>query len=676
MPLRMSGLISGMDTESIVKELMKAQRLKTTKIENKITTLEWKQEKWKTLNTKIYGFYTGQLAKIRMQGSFDTKKASSSNEAKLEIQASNTAPQGTHRVKILSQASAQFVTGSILGKDINNKDITAATKLVDLGFDATEGTTITIEAGEKKATLDIGASTTVWDLTQACKKVGLNASYDTNQKRFFISSAESGNKNAFSITTSSTEYAQDRNIIRNYINYGAMSTEQKTAVDQALLAYIDPVLTEGDRDALKEDILTPAHTLVRNKFIEDYKKNPDNIAAVTASERERLEAELADGETLNEDVLKAAVNKKLAEDAVKAADEAYKSWEAGTADGTNVFQAAEDDLDGLLSNYLTDSGSEPTQTNSLSLLGISEITRTENEDGTYSVSADPHVVLIQPQDAKIIYNGAEIQSSSNVININGVTLTLKGVSDGLDNEVTTDDEVISLSISNDTEAVYDMIKDFVKGYNELLKEMNEAYNAETARGYDPLTDEERETMTDDQIEKWEDKIKTSLLRRDNTLSSIISSMRTAFSKSITLDGKSYSLTSFGIMSTNYTEKGLLHINGDSEDASVAAKQDELMKALNEDPEKVMEVFTQLSGDLYKTMTEQMRSTPLRSALTFYNDKEIKDTMDDYKEDLRLLEDKLLDIENRYYKQFAAMEAAMSKLNSQSSSLASMLGMSQ
>ncbi|NLL73636.1 MAG: flagellar hook protein, partial [Clostridiales bacterium] len=77
MAMRLSGLVSGMDTESIIRELMNAERLKTRKVENKITTTEWKQEKWSALNSKIYSFYTDQLSKLRMAGSFSVKKASS-----------------------------------------------------------------------------------------------------------------------------------------------------------------------------------------------------------------------------------------------------------------------------------------------------------------------------------------------------------------------------------------------------------------------------------------------------------------------------------------------------------------------------------------------------------------------------------------------------------------------
>jgi flagellar hook-associated protein 2 len=273
------------------------------------------------------------------------------------------------------------------------------------------------------------------------------------------------------------------------------------------------------------------------------------------------------------------------------------------------------------------------------------------------------------------YNGAEITGKTNTISANGLTFTLKKVTAGMDTPGdTTDDEVINLSVEDNTQAVYDMVKDFVTKYNELVKEMNEVFYAPSAKGFDPLTDEEKETMTDDQIEKWETKIKDSLLRRDDTLGSILSTMRSSLTASVEVDGKDYTLSSFGIGSANYTEKGILHITGDKDDSLLSASENKLMKALTEDPDTVMQVFNKLAGDLYGTLNEKMSSTSLRSALTLYNDKEMTKSVTNYKEDLKELEDKLKTIEDRYYKQFAAMETAMAKMNSQSSSLASMLGL--
>ena len=267
----------------------------------------------------------------------------------------------------------------------------------------------------------------------------------------------------------------------------------------------------------------------------------------------------------------------------------------------------------------------------------------------------------------IQYNGAALTGSSNTITVNGLTLNLNGVTKG------TASEYISVNVSKDSQAVYDTIRNFVKEYNEILGELNDAYNADSARGYEPLTDEERESMTEEQIKKWEDKIKDSLLRRDDTLAGLLNVMKTALQGTATYDGKTYSLASFGVRTIDYTEYGKLHILGDQEDALAAGEKDKLMAAIEEDPEKVMEVFTQITGKLYDAMNEKMKSSSLSSALTFYNDKQMTKELTAYKKEKKTLEARLNEIEDRYYKQFTAMEKAMATLNSQTNSLAALMG---
>ena len=106
MPIRLSGIASNMDTDAIVKELMNAQSLKKTKVENKLTKLQWTKDVWKDMNSKIYKFYTGPLSKLKTQGSYATKKATSSNESKVTVKAGVGAATGSHNVQVKQLASA------------------------------------------------------------------------------------------------------------------------------------------------------------------------------------------------------------------------------------------------------------------------------------------------------------------------------------------------------------------------------------------------------------------------------------------------------------------------------------------------------------------------------------------------------------------------------------------
>ena len=100
MAIRMSGMISGLDTESIVKSLMETQQAKKTKIESKKQKLEWKQEIWSGLNTKMYSFYKDYAGKLRFQSNYQTKKATSSDSTKVTVSANSSATKGTYRVNV------------------------------------------------------------------------------------------------------------------------------------------------------------------------------------------------------------------------------------------------------------------------------------------------------------------------------------------------------------------------------------------------------------------------------------------------------------------------------------------------------------------------------------------------------------------------------------------------
>lgn len=599
MGIRMSGLVSGLDTESIIKELMNAQSLKKTKIDNKMTKHEWKQEKWKDINTKIYSFYTGALSKLKTQGNYMQKAAASSNESKVSATAGTDAIEGSHTLKVNQLASSQYVTGakidSYTNSNGNEAKVTVATKLSDLGI--SEGTIKIQTENNKSFNFDVNNDSTLNDFINACKTVGLSASYDTNQGRLFISSATSGTSNAFQITATGVTAAFDaKNDIRDSVGYSNMATAQRLEVDKAIENYVNSN-SDSVRDAAYDTLL--------------------------------------------------------------------KKWNA--VNGGEEGSGDASDLDSLLRRYESASReNETTEKIDLSKIGLSEITYTKDNNGNlaYGETASG-VSLVGASNSKVVYNGAELENSTNTITANGLTVTL--------HDITADNETITLTVSKDTDSVYDMVKSILKEYNDLLGGLTDSYDAKSARGYEPLTDDEREAMTEEQIEKWEDKIKDSLLRRDDTLNGIINTMKSSLAGTVQYNGKSYSLSSFGISTKYYTEKGKLHIAGDTDDTLTADDKDKLKAALAEDPNAVKNVLSGLAQNLYDNVNEKMKSTKLSSALTIYNDKQMKTELEKYNEELKKMETKLQDIEDRYYKQFSAMEKAMSSLNSQSNSLASMLG---
>ena len=293
-------------------------------------------------------------------------------------------------------------------------------------------------------------------------------------------------------------------------------------------------------------------------------------------------------------------------------------------------------------------------------------------DISTSTTYNKDAVKIDGTDAKITLNGIEYEGSSNSFSINGLNIEAQAVTgEG-------DANAISITTKTDTQGMYDKIKEFLSQYNSIINEITSLYNADSAKGYEPLTDDEKSAMSDKEVEKWEEKIKSSLLRRDDTLEGLMSAMTNAMSQSYEVNGKKYSLSSFGISTLGYlnaakNEQYAYHIDGDEDDSVVSGNTDKLMEALTNDPDTVVSYMQQLASGLYTAIGDKMKSSTLSSIYTVYNDKEMASEYSDYTSLIKKWEDKLSDKEDYYYKKFSSMETALSKLNSQSSSFSNYFG---
>lgn len=703
MPLRMTGMTSGLDTDSIVSALMEAQTTKKTKVENKKTKLEWTQNIWTGLNKKLYSFYTDSAGKMRFQSSYQTKKAASSDASILTATAQSSASSGSYTVKVNQLAAAQYVTSAKVsakstdasGKVTESK-VTSDTKLSALGFDTEGDTTIEITAGEKTINLNVDETITVRDFVNALKDAGLNASFDEKQGRFFISAKESGADGKFTITskTMTGEQVAAQNKLMDSVDYSNLSSGDQDTVKKILSDLKNAQDTSAAADAEKslQDISDrtakeKATEYYKNKLTDDmlskYKYETDgtdgNGDAHKAGDidyskvKQALQEAGLDNNVYTESDRLIVLKQKIIEPAVteKLASEEY----TGKIDNAVTSGLGDAGIEKQSERYATISlavngyaqamkdGTEQSKESALKLLGMDDIDGSavkESADGT-------GMVVIEAADSIVQVNGATLTSSNTTLDVNGLSLNL----------VSASDREVKVTVSNDSTAVYDAIKDFVEQYNSALSEMNKYYYADSARGYDPLTDDQKEAMSDEEVEKWETKIKDSLLRRDSTLSGILETFRTSLT-GITVkasDGKTYSLANLGITTgKDYKEYGLLHIKGDEDDTDYADSENTLQSMINSDPDIVMEVMSGIASNLYNNINKKISTTTtMKSALSFYNDKEMTKQMTQYKKDIKSWETKLSDMEDRYYKQFSAMETALSKLQSQQNSLASYLG---
>ena len=633
MPIRLSGLSSGLDTDAVVKELMTAQRAKVDKITKKKTKLEWKKEAWTDLNKKVYSFYSEQAFKFKSSGTYKQKKATSTDESKITVKAGVDATTGSHTISVKQLASASYLTGGRIvdstSQTTTTNNMTNTTKLSDLGI--TEDVTFSFSTSDgKTSSVTLNGDSAISDLTEKLGEEDMAVNVSDGKLSFV--------KTRTGASTGGTD-------VNNDDNYDVtISVDKQVAFEKlGLGSSTSLTIASGTHQSDAGTQVTYDTVSAGGGVTADTRLSDMGIAAGTVFNLNGTEIATTGTMTIRQ------LTDKFKEVGINASFDSKQqrfflsSKESGTANDIQLTS----DTAGVLAK-----------------LGLD----------TSVTNADPtqNAVKIDGKDATIIYNGATITSSTNDISVNGLNITV--------NDVTTDetgkDTPIKLSVTNDVDAIYDSVKDFVKAYNTLVKELSDKYSAKAAKGYEPLTDDEKEEMSEKQIEQWETKIKDSLLRRDSTISSLTSTMRTALSSSVEIDGKSYSLVSLGIKTGLYTENGQLHIDGDKDDASVSNNEDKLRKMIEEDPDKVYQILTGVGNQLYDKLKDSMSSIKgLRSALTVYNDKEMDTQITSYTKKIAEMEEKLQDMEDRYYKKYAALETAMSKLNAQSSQLAGFFGTS-
>lgn len=760
MATRITGLTSGLDTEALVSAMVMNYRAKVTKNEKAQTSLSYKMDALKSVNTDVYNLF-GAVDKMRWSSAYSMKTTSVSDATKAKVTAGETAVNGTQTLEITQLAQAGYLTGGnvkskagALSTSTKLSDITSTTTTTDpsTGKSTTttnefKGGSITVTAKGKDTTINFYEGMTAQNLVNTLKDAGLNASFDADNGRFFISSKESGEGNDFSLVANDTNgmeslkalglYTVDENTKAKYkewadyealqndptkwndfvdakfaaskvtpearaasyaAQYNAAMTTKESAqksIDTILDKYNDETgtrtinnseeATKKANDKINTFTTGPSAAYLKDEEIDDGKGGKTTIKTF---DLDKLKADL-DAGTLRQtdydtyikvndeikDLRSAAKELKTNEDSIAAQDTkmtelsgkvymengkavALTADNNATAYGNIVAEvdaenaAARTKLEGDLIKRIDDSKK-----------ALAEITAT----GAAGVDGAVRKV---GRDAKILLNDAEFTSSSNNFSINGLSI-----------EATAETEKgkpITITTGTDNQGIYDKIKDFIQQYNDVINKINKLYNAPSAKGYNPLSEDEKAAMSDTEVAKWESKIKDSILRRDSTIGDIINSMSGAMSGVFDIGGKNYSLSNFGIKTLGYfssknNENYAFHIDGDSDDGAVSGNADKLMAAIVKDPETVVSFFQKLSSSLYDSLNAKMKSSTLSSAYVIYNDKEMASEYSDYTSTIAKWQDKVATQEEAYYKKFAAMEKTLTSLQSQTSSLSGYFG---
>lgn len=294
-------------------------------------------------------------------------------------------------------------------------------------------------------------------------------------------------------------------------------------------------------------------------------------------------------------------------------------------------------------------------------LKISDSTRASHTSGTNAI---------------ITVDGVQVEHNDNTYEIDGIKMDFSEVDPTLGEE-------ISVNVDKSYDDIKQTIKDFVKDYNQMIDDINEY--TQTARPkdknknyYEPLTDEEKEDMSEDEIKKWEEAAKKGLLYHDTTVSSVMSRIRTAMYSAVELeDGKKFGLYNMGIKTVGYLDEG------GSEGAKygkLKIDEDALDKAFEEHADDIVKLFTDADNGVMAKVNKAIESATKDSATsrgtlvrkaglatgTSTKDNMIYKEMERINKRIEQLQDRYDKKEEYWWTVFTNLEKMQSQFNSQQS----------
>lgn len=592
--MRISGFASGMDIDSMVKDLMKVERMPMNKLTQQKQLLEWKRDDYRDLN-KLLTDFRNLSFDMTLQRSYSQKLVTSTN-SKVSAVASSSAANASYTISDVTVATAasNSANGFANGTLESNKSLWEQRDK----FTSADGmSNMWATATATQADIEVKSDTKTIKLS----KGAVDAASITNAN---------GNGK---ITVTIDGVDQDFTVVTN--------------VDEASLADNQVMLDENTGQLTFKSEIAAGSTV--KGF--DYNHATFSFSIKTYNQNGAVEEPFTfDGTATMDDVTAKINNSKLGITAF------YDQQ-------SNTFMMTKREA----GNFNGDENTSEMEFSGLFLTSVVGLNTDSEQGGT---------------NATVNINGVTTQRNSNTFSINGVTFTL--------NENMTESAVIS--VNNDTDKTFDAIKNYVEKYNELITKINEKTSQAIYRDYKPLTDDERETLSEKQIEQWEEKARSGLLKNDSILTSGLGQMRSDFYSPLSnASGAFNQLAQIGIStSANYREGGKLVIN-----------EEKLREAVQQDSASVMQLFTANGTDkssqglarrLRETIGSTIQQVEARAGNTARTNQQFTMGRELLNVDKRIstFEMRLQQKETRYWRQFTAMEKAINVSNQQSMQLMS------
>lgn len=497
---RLTGLSSGLDVDSIVEQLMTAEKNKLNKLKQQEQLATWRQEAYRSVITKLKTF-TDEYFDISSSTSMLSQKnyrkfQVASSDSAVSAATNSSATAGSHTITVSQLATAATRTGSAaLSKDVQG------TAEADYAAAAGKSFTISLDGTDYTVSLDSAVTDAVALQSAIDDAVGegkLTVSTLSSEALTITSAADSGVQK---ITLSAPESGDSA---LSDLGFGT--------------------------DAVLSNRISPTDTLetLADQFNTALTFNADGQVDITIN---GVNFTFDKADTLSEVM------------------EEINDSDAGV---TMKY----DELSGKLVLTADNTGAGAM------------IVTSETDSNFLAVALDEATA---GQDAKLTVDGVSLTRSSNSVTVDGVIYSL--------NETTS--EAVTVSLQQDVDGIYENIENFVTDYNALLDTINGLLSEDYDLDYPPLTDAQKEEMTDDEIANWETQAKTGLLEDDPILQTMLDKLRSALMSSVSCT--SLDLAEIGITTSSYDEKGKLHIAADT-----------LMQAIQDDPEEVMNLFAKQS----------------------------------------------------------------------------------
>ncbi|WLR41486.1 flagellar filament capping protein FliD [Bacillus carboniphilus] len=661
--LRISGLASGMDTESMVKELVKAESYKVNKYYREKQTLEWKRDAYREMNSLIYDFRS-KVSDLKLSKNYLVRTTTSSNSNLVTATASSRADASSYTVSSVTQLATAATRNSKerLSSSSENQ-IDADSSLYDIKDEFKNGDFDWQKGSVRNEYIDVDSEGKEFQLTIEDRVVvdTENFQVKVDGKRYTVVS--SGEPQSGEVIMSSDgkltfgeEIDEGSKIEVDFI------TDKRIEKSEITAEQTEWKLSSPFMDVSNDSLMKVTYDGITYNLSEDGQfVNSEGAVLGTVDEQEGLitftEGFVEEGKSILVEYQQYYSQFSL-KTASKSGDIEETFFVTGDESLNNVISKLNKSDVGVTAFY--DESSDKvsfTRSQTGDFLDGDEIVG----EGAFfeKILQLGETVEQGGTNAMFTVNGLETSRPSNTFTINGVTFTLKS-------QFT--DQSVSIGVSNDTNAVFENIKNFVEEYNKLIEEINSKLSEEKYSDYEPLTDGERAELTETQQEKWDELAKSGVIRNDSTLSNLLSQLRIDMYTEVKDDvvSSQYNqLSELGITTTsNYLEGGKLKID-----------EDQLKEAIENDPQSIYNLFT-ASDDAYGNQGIMQRVYDrLTNAYSLLVDKAgtslsvqssytIGNSIVDVEDAIDTWEDRLETIEERYWSQFTAMEKAIQKANSQ------------